>query len=430
MPKFMLFGEGNAKEQAFCEQSWRTGPRADDLLCCMYGRNYYLERSSRTVRVEGLDEAISLGRATGVETVLMLALEQFEAGRVEAFRSAGFRVVGVPTSAAFLENNKARAKSFMRRHAVASAYSTSFCDAGTAEKFLIENWATRRFVVKASCYLSDVRFSCSVPDTLEEAIDDVRGLADHLGSIDAPRAMVLEERAEGREFSVHVLIDGANYKILPMVRDYKRLLEGDKGPNTAGIGAVAAAIDWDRDLISGLRSRIIEPTIDGLLKEDIDYHFILYIGAMVTRDGPIALEYNVRPGTPEFPALLAVAKTSGLEMFTAAQDGKFGSLDIEWENDEPYSVAVTLTAPGYPFSSLGFGESISGLDDLDDDVWPLVEHMFADPEPTVSNGRVLTLVARGASFQEARERVYRNVDRMRFRGLHTRRDIGDLVALE
>lgn len=430
MPKFMLFGEGNAKEQAFCEQSWRTFPRADDLLCCMYGRNRYLERSQRTVRVGNLDEAISLARANGVETVLMLAVEQFEAGRVEAFHSAGFRVVGVAASSVFLENDKVRAKSFMRRHGVASAYSRSFCDAGLAEKFLIENWAARRFVVKASCYLTDVRFSCSVPDTLEEAIDDVRSLADHLGSIDAPRDMVLEERVEGREFSVHVLIDGADYRILPMVRDYKRLLDGDRGPNTAGIGAVAAAVEWDRDLVSGLRSRIIEPTIDGLLKDGIDYNFILYIGVMVTRDGPIALEYNVRPGSPEFPALLALARTSGLEMFTAAHDGKLGSLDIEWNSDEPYSVAVTLTAPGYPFSSDGFGEKISGLDGLGGDVWPLVEDMCADHGPSVSNGRVLTLIARGKSFQEARDRAYRNVDVIRFRGLHCRRDIGDLVALE
>jgi phosphoribosylamine--glycine ligase len=430
MPKFMLFGEGNAKEQAFCEQSWRAGPRADDLLCCMYGRNYYLERCPRTVRVRSVDEAISAGRTHGVEMIIMLAVEQFEAGRVEAFRGAGFRVMGVSASGVFLENNKVQAKSFMLRNGVASAYSTSFCDAGEAEKFLIENWAGRRFVIKASCYLADVRFSCSVPDTLEEAIEDVRGLSDHLGAIGAPRNMVLEERVEGREFSVHVLIDGADYKVLPMVRDYKRLLEGDRGPNTAGIGAVAAAIDWDRDLMAGLRSRIIEPTINGLLKDGIDYNFILYIGVMVTREGPIALEYNVRPGTPEFPALLALAKTSGLEMFTAVHDGKLGSLDIEWDCDEPYSVAVTLTASGYPFSTDGFGEPIFGLDELDDDVWPLVEYMGAEPVPSVSNGRVLTLIARGKSFQEARDRVYRNVDGLRFRGLHCRRDIGDLVALE
>jgi phosphoribosylamine---glycine ligase len=150
----------------------------------------------------------------------------------------------------------------------------------------------------------------------------------------------------------------------------------------------------------------------------------------MTRDGPIALEYNVRPGTPEFPALLALAKTSGLEMFTAVHDGKLGSLDIEWDSDEPYAVAVTLTAPGYPFSTDGFGEPVLGLDELGDDVWPLVEYLPAEPEPSVSNGRVLTLVARGTSFQEARNRVYRNVERMRFRGLHCRRDVGDVVTLE
>ncbi|GAA2608687.1 phosphoribosylamine--glycine ligase [Streptomyces axinellae] len=430
MPRFMLFGEGNAKEQAFCEQSWRVGTRADDLLCCIYGRNRYLERSPRTVRVNGVDEAITAAREHNVDTVIMLAIEQFQAGHVEVFRAAGFRVSGVSSSGTFLENSKVQAKAFMQRHGVACAYSEPFFGAAEAERFLISNWADRRFVVKASCYLDEIAFSCSVPDTLQEAIDAVRRLSAHLEDIAAPPGLVLEERLEGREFSVHVLVDGADYKVFPMVRDYKQLLEGNKGPNTAGIGAIAVAADWDPDLMADLRSRIIEPTMDGLSREGIEYRFVLYIGVMMTSDGPIALEYNVRPGMPEFPTLLALAKTSGLEMATALQDGKLSSLELEWEEAEPYSVAVTLTTSGYPFSSEGIGESMFGLAELDEDVWPLAECMPDEPNPTVSTGRVLTLIARGKSFQEARERVYRNIDRIRFRGLYCRRDIGDLTVLE
>ncbi|MGW0711559.1 phosphoribosylamine--glycine ligase [Streptomyces sp. NPDC002643] len=359
-----------------------------------------------------------------------MSVEQFEAGHVEVFEAAGFRVIGVSRAAAFLEGSKVRAKQFMERHGVASAHSVSFTDADEAERFLVRTWRDRKFVVKASCYLDDIAFSCNVPDTLPEAVEAVRKLSDHLASIGAPRDMLLEERVEGREFSVHVLIDGSDYEVLPMVRDHKRLLDGDRGPNTAGIGSVAVARDWDSGLLDDLRTRIIEPTMDGLLEEGIAYRFVLYIGVMITRDGPIALEYNVRPGMPEFPTLLALARTSGLDMVAALRDGKIGSLDLEWDEAEPCSVAVTLTTSGYPFSTDGFGEPISGLDELDDDVWLLTEHMPAAPVPTVSSGRVLTLVARGSSFQEARERVYRNADRIRFRGLYYRRDIGDLTVLE
>ncbi|WP_431927999.1 phosphoribosylamine--glycine ligase [Micromonospora wenchangensis] len=430
MPRFMLFGTGNAKEQAFCEQSWRSSTHADDLLCCMYGRNYYLERRPGTVRVAGVDEAIAVGRAHGVDTVVMLALEEFEAGRVEVFRDAGFRVFGVPSASVFLENDKVRAKSFMKRHGVACAYSTAFDDADEAEKFLIDNWADRRFVVKASCYLDDIRFSCAVPDTLAEAVDAVHQLSGHLDLIGAASDMVLEERHEGREFSLHVLVDGADYRILPMVRDYKRLRAGDEGPNTAGIGSIATATGWDPEVLAALRARIVEPTIAGLLRDGIAYSFVLYVGVMMTRDGPIALEYNVRPGTPEFPTLLALARTSGLDMVAAILDGDLGSLDLRWHDDEPHAVAVTLMTPGYPFSTDGIGEPISGLETLDDDVWPLTEHMLTDPGPIVSNGRALTLIARGRSLRQARERVFGNVDRIRFRGLHCRQDIGDLAALQ
>ena len=429
MTQYMLFGEGNSKEQAFCEQCWRHSSD-DGLLCCITGSNLYLESSPHTVRVRTVSDAIEVASRHGVETVVLLSLEQLEAGNYEAFQHAGFRVFGLPEATISLENSKVRAKAFMKRHGVASAASVSFRDSSEARQYLIDNWGGRRFVVKADCYLSDIKYSCCVPDSLPEALAATQSIFDHLEEIGAPHEVVIEERLEGREFSLHLLVDGASYQALPMVRDYKRIFKGDRGPNTAGIGSVAVAKEWDSMLLDQIKSRIIEPTMRGFRQEGIDYRYILYIGVMVTDAGPVALEYNVRPGNPEFPTLLALLKSNALALVSAVLDQKLSELVLEWEHDEPYSVAVTTTAPGYPFSDEGVGETIFGLGSVESEVWPLAENIGANPLPTVASGRVLTIVGRGRSFAEARTRVYRNIGKVQYNGLYCRRDIGELSVLE
>src|SRR5690606_37889936 len=121
LPTFMLYGEGNAKEQAFCQQSWLIGSQSGDPLCCIYGRNRFLEEDPRTVRVGGIDEALSVAAARDVDTVVLVSIEHFEAGHGEVFEAAGFRVIGLTRAAAALEGSKVRAKQFMRRHGVACA---------------------------------------------------------------------------------------------------------------------------------------------------------------------------------------------------------------------------------------------------------------------------------------------------------------------
>lgn len=430
MTRYMLFGEGTSKEQAFCEQCWRLAAN-DQLLCCITGRNMYLESSPHTSFVSGVAHAIEIALQCGVRTVILLSVEQMEVGNYQKFHEAGFQVFGLPEATISLETSKSRAKAFMKQYEVASAPSVSFDNLVEARQFLLENWrGARRFVVKADGYLSDIKFSCCVPDSLTDALAATQSLFEHLDSIGARRAIVIEERVEGREFSLHLLVDGSSYKVLPMVRDYKRIFKGDRGPNTAGIGSVAVAKEWDGKLLDQITTRIIEPTMRGMREEAIDYRYILYIGVMVTATGPIALEYNVRPGNPEFPTLLALLKTNGLNLVSAMLDRQLSELVLEWDLDEPYSVAVTTTAPGYPFSDEGIGEPISGLGSVESEVWPLAENICATPIPTVSSGRVLTIIGRGSSFAEARTRVYRNIDKIQYNGLYCRRDIGELSVLE
>ncbi|KVH43117.1 phosphoribosylamine--glycine ligase [Burkholderia ubonensis] len=430
MTRYMLFGEGTSKEQAFCEQCWRL-TSGDELLCCITGRNLYLESSPNTSLVSGVSDAIEIALRRGVQTVILLSVEQLEAGNYRKFHEAGFQVFGLPETAISLETSKSRAKAFMKRYEVASAPSVSFGDPVEARQYLLENWrGGRRFVVKADGYLSDIKFSCCVPDSLADALVAMQSLFEHLESVGAQREVVIEERVEGREFSLHLLVDGTSYKVLPMVRDYKRIFRGDRGPNTAGIGSVAVAKEWDGELLDQIKTRIIEPTMRGMREEAIDYRYILYVGVMVTDAGPVALEYNVRPGNPEFPTLLALLRTNGLNLVSAMLNRRLSELALEWEHDEPYSVAVTTTAPGYPFSDEGIGEPISGLGLVESEVWPLAENICANPLPTVSSGRVLTIVGRGSSFAEARTRVYRNIDKIQYNGLYCRRDIGELSVLE
>jgi len=207
--------------------------------------------------------------------------------------------------------------------------------------------------------------------------------------------------------------------------DYKRVYDGDQGPNTGGMGSYSPPYFFDQKLDRMVVETIMEPTIKALLEEGRPYKGVLYGGLMITNDGPKVLEFNVRFGDPEAQVVLPRLKTDLVDIMLAVIDGALERVKIEWSQDA--CVGVVMASGGYP-ASYRTGFAISGLNELDKDV--LVFHAGTKIGPgeeiVTSGGRVLTVVATGRTIAQAREKVYHNIARLHFEGCHYRKDIAQI----
>jgi phosphoribosylamine--glycine ligase len=238
----------------------------------------------------------------------------------------------------------------------------------------------------------------------------------------ASRSVVIEEFLSGIECSVFVLTDGKSYKILPVAKDYKRIGEGDTGLNTGGMGAVSPVSFAGEAFMEKVRSLIVEPTIDGLRKERIDYKGFIFLGLINVEGEPKVIEYNVRLGDPETEAVLPLIQSDLLELFTAVATETLNEKTLE--TDDRYAVTVMMVSGGYP-EEYENGKTIDGLDDVPDD--SIVFHAGtkkAGDKVVTSGGRVLSVTSYGETLDEALETSYRNIGKIRFEGGYYRKDIG------
>jgi phosphoribosylamine--glycine ligase len=244
-----------------------------------------------------------------------------------------------------------------------------------------------------------------------------------LGS--AAERVIIEEHLMGREMSVFAFTDGQT--IVPMVPacDYKRVYDGNRGPNTGGMGSYSPPPFYNQALSDIVNKTIMEPTILALSDENRTYRGVLYGGLMITNNVPKVLEFNARFGDPETQVILPRLKTDLVDIMEAVVDNNLDKINIEWSEDA--CVGVVMASAGYP-GHYDTGSTLSGLDDVDKDI--LIFHAGtreAQPGQIVtSGGRVLTVVATGRNLAKAREKVYHNITRIHFEGCHYRKDIADM----
>ncbi len=340
-------------------------------------------------------------------------------GIVDEFESRGLRIFGPSKEASQLEGSKAFAKAFMERHDVPTAQYSVFDDFEKAKRFIRDVGAP--IVVKADGLAAGKgAVVCFSEDHALETLDRFMNRGD-LGS--AGSRVVIEEFLEGEEASYIVMVNGDRYIPLPTSQDHKRLLDGDKGPNTGGMGAYSPTPVIDGELEDRIRKEVIERTIQGLKREGIFFRGFLYAGLMITSEGPKVLEFNVRLGDPEAQPLLMRVKGDLLETILNFYEGK----DIQLEEDDRWSLCVVLASKGYP-SKPEVGKEISGLDRVKAEEGVVVFHAgttIKDGKVVTSGGRVLNVCAYGRNLKEAKERAYRGVSLINFEGMQYRRDIGD-----
>jgi phosphoribosylamine--glycine ligase len=258
--------------------------------------------------------------------------------------------------------------------------------------------------------------------TLDEAISGVTLIMEDKAFGAAGDMLIIEDFLEGEEVSIFALSDGGDYLLLSPAQDHKKVLDGDQGKNTGGMGAYGPAPLATKALIDLIRSQIIDPTFKAMLSEGMPYKGLLYFGLIITQDGPKLLEYNCRFGDPEAEVILPLLESDIVVLMQATIEGSIKKHTVSLFDG--YALDVVLASGGYP-DAYEKGKAIEGLNSLDPDI--LVFHAGTKMEDnllTTSGGRVLNIVARGSDFLQLRNVLYQNIERISFDGMQYRKDIG------
>jgi phosphoribosylamine--glycine ligase len=331
---------------------------------------------------------------------------------------ANIPVFGPSLKGAMLEGSKGYAKAFMFRHQIPTAGYRAFDGTQIAEGETYIRSQKPPIVLKADGLAAGK--GVVISDSIEEAVQEFKAmLGGKFGTAGA--RVVIEEFMTGLEYSVFVLTDGKNFKILPVAKDYKRIGEKDSGLNTGGMGAISPPPFVTDELMETTIKTAIEPTIAGLSKDAIEYIGIVYVGLMNTPDGPKVVEYNCRMGDPETQAVFPRIKNDLVEIILAATQHQLDKIDIEI--DKRAAATVILASGGYP-EHFEKGKLISNIDEIEDS---LVFHAGTASTPNgivTDGGRVLAVTSLHEDWQEALKISNRNAEKIQFEGKYFRTDIG------
>jgi phosphoribosylamine--glycine ligase len=352
----------------------------------------------------------------GPEDPLVLGIYDFFKNDTEI---SHIPVIGPSMVGAQLEGSKEFAKEFLVKHQIPTAAYDSFTTETVEEGCMFLETLQPPYVLKADGLAAGK--GVLILQDLEEAKNELRNMLVHAKFGSASAKVVIEEFLDGIELSCFVLTDGKNYKILPTAKDYKRIGEGDTGLNTGGMGAVSPVPFADAILLEKIETRIVKPTVEGLLKDGIEYKGFVFIGLIVVKNEPVVIEYNVRMGDPETEVVMPRIKTDLVELFQAVADQKLNEVTLEI--DSRSAATVMVVSGGYP-EDYNKGFEISGLDSIEDS---LVFHAGTKLEngKVVSNGgRVLAVTSFGNDFREAIKKSYQNIDKLHFDKMYFRKDIG------
>ena len=362
-----------------------------------------------------------LAEAHAVDVTIIGPEQPLADGVVDLFESRGLKAFGPTGAAARIEASKSFARGLMATNGVPSPDFKVFDDYGRAKEFLSRHAGP--VVVKADG-LAAGKGVTVCRDSIQ-ALEALSLCMESRSFGTAGERVVVEECMEGRELSVFAFTDGTHLSPMVSACDYKRLGDGDRGPNTGGMGSYTPPEVWSEDLEERVRVEIMEPVLGALRDAGSPYKGVLYAGLMLTETGPRVLEFNCRLGDPETQVILPLMRTDLMEIALACIDGGLDEIPVEW--DDVACAGVVLASGGYPGHYVR-GVPIHGLDDVDEDV--LVFHAGTkrtgpehDTVTVTDGGRVMTVVGVGPALARARERAYYNVARIRFDGAYYRRDI-------
>jgi phosphoribosylamine--glycine ligase len=425
--RLLVIGSGG-REHALCWALRRAARGSRLRLYCAPGNGGIGEEAERVpVGATDVSALADFAERERVELTVVGGEAPLAAGLADEFARRGLLVAGPTRDAARLESSKAFAKDFMLRHKVPTACHRVATSADEAREILRSGEFGAEdapVVVKADGLAAGkgvvvARTRAEAEQAVVEMMEGGRVQAEAAGRV------VIEEALAGREASLLLWTDGRDYALMPPARDHKRVGEGDTGPNTGGMGAITAPDVLDEGTLGRVVREIVEPTLAGARREGLNFRGVLFVGLMLTAEGPRVLEYNVRFGDPEAQAILVRLQSDPAEIFEAVARGRLGELKVRWSEDT--SACVVLAARGYPerpetgapIDGLAEAASLPGVQ-----IFHAGTERGADGRLRVAGGRVLGVTSTGATLDGALARCYEAASRVRWDGMHYRRDIG------
>lgn len=418
--KTLVVGNGG-REHALAWALARS-PRVEEVIVAPGNAGTGTEAKCRNVRVEADDihGLLALAIQENVSVTVVGPEVPLSLGIVDAFRNAGLRIFGPTQAAARLESSKAFTKAFLERHHIPTAAYGSFTDLAQALEYIDRHGAP--IVIKAD------GLAAGKGVVVAETVDQARAAATDMLSGNAHGSagsrVVVEEFLEGEEASFIIVADGTDYVTLATSQDHKRIFDGDRGPNTGGMGAYSPAPVVTAAVEAAVRRQVIEPALAGMVADGCPFGGFLYAGLMISPQGEIkVLEFNVRMGDPETQPILFRLESQLLDLIDAAVDGRLPSVELKW-SEQP-ALGVVMASRGYPESS-SKGDVISGLEEVQSTakVFHAGTALNERGEVVTSGGRVLCVVARGHDVAAAQKNAYEATAKIRFDGAQYRKDIG------
>lgn len=338
----------------------------------------------------------------------------------EDLKTTHVSVIGPSKEGALLEGSKEFAKEFMQKHSIPTARYQSFTLATLADGKQYLETLDPPYVLKADGLAAGK--GVLILEKLEEAQQELENMLKNEKFGAASQTVVIEEFLNGIELSAFVLTDGKDYKILPTAKDYKRIGEGDTGLNTGGMGAVSPVPFANEEFMRKVESQVIQPTVKGLQKDQINYKGFIFFGLIKVGDEPYVIEYNVRMGDPETEAIFPRITSDVVELFQSVADGKLREAPLKI--DSRHAATVILVSGGYP-EAYEKGKIISGLQADEPDLFVFHSGTRVENDTLQTNGgRVLAITALESSFNEALPKAYKRAEEIQFDKKYYRKDIG------
>jgi phosphoribosylamine--glycine ligase len=416
--RVLVIGSGG-REHALCWKLSRS-PELTKLFCAPGNGGIGEIAELVDIGAEDVEALAEFAESKDIDLTIVGPESALAKGVVDLFEKRGLRIFGPNKASARLESSKAFAKNLMKKYQVPTGQFAIFDDPQAARAYVRQLGAP--IVVKADGLCGGK--GTIVAGTLSEALGAIDLLMEDKIFKQAGERIVIEERLVGEEASIIVLTDGVTALPLLTAQDHKRLHEGDKGPNTGGMGVYAPTPIIDAALASQVMEQIILPTIRAMASEGLSFKGVLYAGLMLTSEGPKVLEYNARFGDPETQALLPLLKSDLLPVIDDAVEGRLAGMQLQWEAGS--GACVVLASGGYP-GDFQIGKEIRGLDKLANRRELLVFHAGTKMDRgrcLTWGGRVLNVVGTGPDLEAALKRAYDAIGEIQFEGMQYRKDIG------